>query len=473
MGVSCQRRTAEAPKESQRGRAEVIHPRQEAIESYADVVDRVAPAVVTIRSAKRVRAPQQFPFLDDPFFRRFFGGRLRGAPEAQDRVEQGLGSGVVVRSDGIILTNHHVVDGAEEIRAEFTDGRIVQAKLVGSDAPSDLAVLQVKVSDLASLPPGNSDAVRVGDVALAIGNPLGIGQTVTAGIISAKGRTTGLSDGSFEDFLQTDAPINRGNSGGALVNTAGELIGINSQILSPTGVNIGIGFAIPSNMAKDVMTQLMEHGEVRRGQLGITIQPITPDLASAFDLKDTKGVLVSDVVPNSPAERAGLQRGDVITKVNGQPVETPNELRNRIATAGPGAEVSITAWRKGQEQQIKAKLGEFNAEQRRNRQSEPSAAPGGTSLGGLSLETLNGNTARQLGLENVTSGVLVRDVDSLSPAAEAGIQPGDVILQANRQPVADVPALQKIVRGSGDRPVLLLLNRQGRTFFVSVHLSRE
>jgi Do/DeqQ family serine protease len=420
-----------------------------------------------------VRAPQQFPFLDDPFFRRFFGDRFRGGPDTQDRVQQGLGSGVVVRADGIILTNHHVVDGAEEIRAEFSDGRVLEAKLAGSDAPSDLAVLQVKASNLPSLPLGNSDAVRVGDVALAIGNPLGIGQTVTAGIISAKGRSTGLSDGSFEDFLQTDAPINQGNSGGALVNTAGELIGINSQILSPTGSNIGIGFAIPANMAKDVMSQLLEHGKVRRGQLGVIIQQITPDLASAFKLKDTRGVLVSDVSPNSPAQRAGMQRGDVITKVNGQAVETPNELRNRIATAGPGAEITITVWRNGEERQIKATLAEFDVARQRNRQTEPSAAPGRSSMGGMALETLDAQTARQLGLKDVTSGVLVRDVEALSSASQAGIRPGDVILQVNRQPVADVSAFQKLVQDAGDGPVLLLLNRQGSTFFVSLHLSDE
>src|ERR1041385_3220688 len=244
--------------------------------SYADVVAKVQPAVVTIHSQMRVRQPQQFPFMDDPFFRRFFGER---GPQQQgpQPVQQGLGSGVIVRQDGYILTNHHVIDGAEQISVDLNDHRSLPAQVVGSDAPSDLAVLKVNATGLPVLPLGNSDQTRVGDVVLAVGNPLGVGQTVTMGIISAKGRQTGLSNGSFEDFLQTDAPINQGNSGGALVNTSSELIGINSQILSPSGGSIGLGFAIPSNMARSVMTQLMNNGKVRRGQLGIVVLPIPSD----------------------------------------------------------------------------------------------------------------------------------------------------------------------------------------------------
>src|SRR6476619_5694630 len=246
--------------------------------SYADLVSRVSPAVVTIRSTERARSAQQFPFMDDPTFREFFGDRIPQQQQTPQRV-QGVGSGVIVNADGYILTNHHVVDGALDIKVELTDNRTFTAKLVGSDAPSDLAVLKIDAKELPTLPLGNSDKVRVGDFVLAVGNPLGIGQTVTSGIVSAKGRTTGLSDGSFEDFLQTDAAINRGNSGGALVNTTGELIGINSQILSPSGGSIGIGFAIPSNMARAVMDQLLKTGKVHRGMLGVTIQGIDADLA--------------------------------------------------------------------------------------------------------------------------------------------------------------------------------------------------
>src|SRR4051812_17059277 len=266
--------------------------------SYADVVERVAPAGVTIRSERVVRAPQQHPFFDDPSLRDFFGGRAPQTQKPPEMRQHGLGSGVIISTDGYIVTNYHVVDGAEEITVELTDRRSFPAKLIGTDAPSDLAVLKIDAKDLPVLALGDSDKVRVGDIVLAVGNPLGVGQTVTAGIISAKGRRTGLSDGSFEDFLQTDAPINQGNSGGALVNTSGDLIGINSQILSSpgsSGGNIGIEFSIPSNMAKTVMEQLIKDGKVRRGMLGINIQNITADTAKALELNDTTGVLVSNV----------------------------------------------------------------------------------------------------------------------------------------------------------------------------------
>lgn len=329
--------------------------------SYAEVVNRVAPAVVTIRSERRVRAPRQYPFFDDPFFRDFFGDRSpQQAP--RERIQQGLGSGVIITADGYVLTNHHVIDGAEEIKVELTNNRVYEARVVGQDPRSDLAVLKIDASDLSLLTLGDSDRARVGDVVLAIGNPLGIGQTVTAGIISALGRTTGLSDGSFESFLQTDAPINQGNSGGALVNTAGELVGINSQILTPTGGNIGIGFAIPANMARDVADQLIKSGEVRRGFLGVTIQPVTSEVASQLGLREARGVVVGAVEQGSPAERAGLRQGDVITAFNGNQIADGNSLRNLVASAGPGAEVTLTVLRDGREQQVRAKLDELSDE---------------------------------------------------------------------------------------------------------------
>jgi serine protease Do len=260
-----------------------------------------------------------------------------------------------------------VIDGAQEIQIELTDHRLFDAKVVGSDPPSDLAVIKIDGKDLAVLALADSDRVRVGDIALAIGNPLGIGQTVTAGIISAKGRSTGLSDGSFEDFLQTDAPINQGNSGGALINTASELVGINSQILSPSGGNIGIGFAIPSNMARNVSDQLVKTGKVRRGQLGVAIEPVTPEVASKLGLPQVRGVLVDAVSPNSPAARAGIREGDVILAFNGTPVTDGNTFRNQVASTPPGTAVKLTVFRDRREQQIEVTLGEYQpaAAQRR------------------------------------------------------------------------------------------------------------
>ena len=327
--------------------------------SYADVIEKAGPAVVTIRSERRVRAPRQFPFFDNPLFRDFFGGQLPQSRSNRPQVQMALGSGVIVHADGTILTNHHVVDGAEQIRVELPNHRIFDAKVVGSDPPSDLAVLKIDAKDLPVLALGDSDKVRVGDIALAIGNPLGIGQTVTAGIISAKSRYTGLSDGSFEDFLQTDAPINQGNSGGALIDSTGELIGINSQILSTSGGNIGIGFAIPSNMARNVMDQLLKTGKVHRGQLGVGIQPMTPELAQQFGLNETRGVLVNTVAESGPAAKAGIRRGDVIVAFDGKPVTDGNTLRNQIAGTAPGTQVKLKIVREKREQEIPVTLGEY------------------------------------------------------------------------------------------------------------------
>ena len=430
--------------------------------TYAPIVERVAPAVVTIRSERMVRAvSQQLP--DHPFFREFFGDRFPGQRQ-QPRREGGVGSGVIVREDGYILTNNHVIDKAEEVSVELSDGRSLKAKVVGTDAPSDLAVLKVEGEKLQTLTLGDSDHVRVGDVVLAVGNPLGIGQTVTMGIVSAKGRATGgTGDGSFEDFIQTDAPINRGNSGGALVNTSGELIGINSQILSPSGGNIGIGFAIPANMARNVMTQLIDHGEVRRGRLGVTIQGLTPALAASLGLSGTTGALIGDVESGSPAAKAGLRAGDVITAVNGEAVKDNNVLRNEIAALQPGTEVTITVLRDGKEQVVTATLAEL--------ESAAAGEPGdrGNERGGtfgLSVEPLTAARARELGVEAKT-GLVVTNVAPGGRAADAGLRPGDVIEQVDRKTVESADDLRAALQ-SGDKPALLRVHRGGVTLFVAV-----
>jgi serine protease Do len=318
------------------------------------------------------------------------------------------------------------------------------------------------------LPLGNSDQVRVGDVVLAIGNPLGVGQTVTMGIISAKGRQTGLSDGSFEDFLQTDAPINQGNSGGALVNTSGELIGINSQIISPSGGNIGIGFAVPANMAKSVMAQLTKSGTVRRGILGVTVQPVTSDLASSLGLSDVRGALISSVQHGGPAERAGLQRGDVIVALNGSPVTDSNALRNQIANTEPGSEVTLTILRDKREQQIRVKLAELPAN--RKIAAADNTSNGNTGELGIGVLPLTPELASRLRLPMEAQGLVVTDVNELGAAADAGIREGDVIVEANRQPVRALADLQPTIENTGSKPLLLLINRGGNTLFVTVRM---
>lgn len=439
--------------------------------SYADVVEKTSPAVVRIQADHKQKAqPQgQVPGEDD-FFRQFRVPQ----PDQRPRVEHGVGSGVVVEAGGTILTNFHVVDGADKIKVLMSDNRSYDAKVVGSDQPSDLAVLKIEAADLPFLTLGNSDTVRVGDIVLAIGNPLGIGQTVTSGIISAKGRRTGLSDGSFEDFLQTDAPINRGNSGGALVNLNGELIGINSQILSggPSGGNIGIAFSIPSNMAKSVMEQLLKDGKVRRGMLGINIQEPTEALVKGLELKDTEGVIVGNVRPGSAAQKAGLKRYDIIVAINGEKMEDSNVLRNKVAGTLPGTEIKLSIVRDGETLELTATLdaltdadakkkisGEDDDENRTGPEKESGKL-------GLTLEPVTPQIAKQLGLDSDSEGMVVTDVDQGGAAAEAGISRGDVILEINRKPVNSVAEVKSALDSLGKRPVVLLVVRRGQTVLI-------
>ncbi len=445
--------------------------------SYADVVEKTSQAVVQIEAeqkSKESATAQKNPLLDDPQLREFFKNLPQQPQTQRPQIQRGIGSGVIVSADGMILTNYHVVGDAEKITVLMNDNNSFRAKVVGSDQPSDLAVLKIEGENLPFLNLGNSDNVRIGDIVLAIGNPLGIGQTVTAGIISAKGRRTGLSDGSFEDFLQTDAPINQGNSGGALVNLSGELVGINSQILSNSqgGGNIGIGFSIPSNMAKSVMEQLVQNGKVRRGMLGVNIQNITADTAKALELKDTKGVLVSNVRPESAAGKAGIKRGDIITAINGEKVEDSNTLRNKVAGTMPGNSIKITVLRGGNEQEFNAMLDEFNVETDKpsssNQEQKNSGNQSENGKLGLSLQPTTPETLKQLGLPDDTEGLVVTEVDPNGAASEEGIARGDVIMEINRNSVATVEDVQSALEKSGNRPILLLINRKGQTIYLTI-----
>jgi Do/DeqQ family serine protease len=430
--------------------------------SYSAVVDRVAPSVVTIR-VEKVVSPRETS-VPEPF-RDFFG--LPFHDDLRAHREGGLGSGVVIRPDGYILTNHHVVSGAGKVRVDLADGRSFPAKIVGSDAASDLAVLHIDATGLRSLAFGDSDRVRVGDVVLAFGNPLGVGQTVTMGIVSAKGRATGVSDGNYEDFLQTDAPINQGNSGGALVNLRGELVGINAQIVSPSGGNIGLGFAIPSAMARAVSEQLTRDGVVHRAKLGVTVQQVTPELAESLGLPGVHGALVSGVEAGSPADHAGLRQGDVITLLDGAPVSDANALRNHIAGSRPGSTVALEVVRQGKTESLHAQLIERAPTESARAQRQSSADPDESSVG-MAVTPLTPDVANQLGVAPTGKGVVVTDVDPAGVAAAAGLQPGDVITRVNDRAIASVAALRAALDARSTKPALVLVQRHGANLFVAL-----
>ena len=439
--------------------------------SFAPVVKRAMPAVVNISSSKVVKE-QGMPngMFDDPFFRQFFGGRV---PQQQPRAQRAtsLGSGVVVSPDGYILTNNHVVDGATDVKVSFANKEEYPAKIIGTDKYTDVAVLKINKSGLTTLPFADSGHAEVGDVVLAIGEPFGLGQTVTMGIISAKGRA-GLGIERFEDFIQTDAAINRGNSGGALIDTKGELVGINTAILSgETGGNQGIGFAIPANMARNIMDQIMKKGKVTRGFMGILPQELTPEMAKAFGMPNGHGVAVAQVTPNSPAEKAGLKVGDVITAINGNPVEDVNSFRLAVAGFAPATTVHLKVARSGQNLEIPVTLGEFNLEAEGNGRTQENNLPGSGEKGalrGVSVQGLTSDLRRELELPEGTTGVVITDLDSDSPASAAGLEQGDVIVQVNHKPVNTVAEFNSAVRAgaSKDTTLLLVRSQQGTHFVV-------
>jgi serine protease Do len=440
-------------------------------QSFAPVVKRAMPAVVNISSSKMVKPQQQTPgMFDDPFFRQFFGGRMPQQQQPRSERETSLGSGVVVSPDGYILTNNHVVEGATEVKVSFFDKSEYPAKVVGTDKYADIAVLKVNRTGLTTLPFGDSSKAQPGDVVLAMGEPFGLRGTVTMGIISATGRG-GLGIERFEDFIQTDAAINQGNSGGALVDTHGDLIGINTAILSgETGGNQGIGFAIPANLARNEMDQIMKHGKVTRGYMGILPQELTPELAKQFNVSNDHGVAIAQVEPNSPAEKAGLKVGDVITAINGNSIQDVNEFRLQVAGFAPGTTIHLTVNRNGQSQTLPVTLGEFNLEAEANGRPQGNMPSGGEkgALEGVTVQALNSDLRRELQLPEGTTGVVITDLSDDSPAAQAGLQTGDVIVQVNHKPVNTVADFNQAVRmgASKDSTLLLVKRGQGTQFLV-------
>ena len=433
--------------------------------SFAPVVKAVLPTVVNISSSKVVRTPNQLygPMMD-PFFQQFFGDGADGRFNIpRERRERSLGSGVIVSPEGYILTNNHVVDGATDIRVTLSDKREFKATIIGTDPKTDVAVLKVEAANLPAVTIGDSSKVQVGDYALAIGDPFGVGQTVTMGIVSAKGRTNlGIED--YEDFIQTDAPINPGNSGGALVNDRGELIGINTAILSHgSGGNQGIGFAVPVNLAREVMDQILKNGKVTRAYLGIIPQDVTPSIAKAIGQSEPRGVLVGDVSPNSPAQASGLQRGDIILEVNGKPVANANELRMSISMMQPAAAVKLSVVRNGGRHDISVKLGQLPTPEEHAQMEKNDSQ---SALEGVAVDNLDAQTAQELGLPPNATGVVVKDVSPSSPYADSGLRRGDVIQEVNRQPVKDVADFEKAMRKGGKEP-LLLVNRHGSTMYLA------
>lgn len=410
--------------------------------SLAPMLEEVTPAVVNIATEGRITV-QQNPLFADPYFRRFYN-----APGPVEQKTQSLGSGVIVDAErGLVLTNNHVIENAVQITVTLTDGRQLQAELIGSDPETDVAVIRIPAEDLTAVKTADSDALRVGDYVVAIGNPFGLGQTVTSGIVSALGRS-GLGIEGYEDFIQTDASINPGNSGGALVNLRGELVGINTAIFSQSGGSIGIGFAIPINLSLNVMEQIASNGEVDRGYIGIATQDLNPELAEALGVKNQGGAVVVNITQGSPAEQAGLLAGDVLVSINNESVDGASDVRNRIGLLPVGSEITFEFYREGKRQKLTTKLSS-------RKQFTAKASPGNLRLQGIKLSNLDTNSPYY----GVVEGIVVTEIDQASLAWRSGLRQGDIITSVNREPVTnaeqffgrlsryDGPLLLRIVRG--------------------------
>jgi serine protease Do len=442
-----------------------------AAQPFVAIAKQAKASVVNISSVKKNKQQRLNeglnPFFDDPFFRRFFGEEFeRRMPGPRDHREQGMGSGVIVSTEGYIVTNNHVVADADELTVSLPDKRTFKARVIGTDPKTDVAVIKIDAANLPILPWGDAARLQVGEMVLAVGNPFGLSQTVTMGIISAVGRANmGIVD--YEDFIQTDAAINPGNSGGALVNLNGELIGINTAIFTQSGGYMGIGFAIPSNMAKSVMRSLIKEGKVVRGWIGVSIQEVTPDLAKEFGVTEPTGALIGDVMDDGPAYKAKLERGDIITAYNGTTVRDPGQLRGLVADTTPGTTVPVSILRDKKMHALTLTVGELPNELAK------STRDGGTSRGqhalaGVTVENVT-SQSEGLGRSKARAGVVVMAIDADSPAERAGLRPGDIIREINRKPVKDVKDFERLTAHlTANSAVLLLLNRGNATVFMSI-----
>lgn len=477
-----------------------VHRGGEGTSSYAPIIKRAGPSVVNIYSTRTVRMPRMrqmtpmWPFFNDPMFRQFFEqqgqgedsgppnrGGGRGNRDTATRQESSLGSGVIVSTDGYVLTANHVIDGADPDGVKValaSGGTQYTAKIVGTDPLTDLAVLKIDATSLSAITLADSDKLEVGDVVLAIGNPFGLGQTVTMGIVSALGRTSlGIIPEGYENFIQTDAPINRGNSGGALIDAEGRLVGINTAIFTPSGANAGVGFAVPVNMARNVMQRLIESGTVSRGYLGVNIQTLTPEIAEEFQLPDASGAIVTDIRSDTPAARAGLQSGDVIREVNGKKVEDSRQLRLLISQSEPGSKVALRILRsepgrKPAERTITATLGKLPTEEASAGGQRPGASEEspkvGNALAGVEVSDIDAELRQHLNIPAGVRGALVTSVDPESPPATAGLRQGDVILEFNRLPVRSADDVVQMSGKAAERRVLLRIWRNGGGLFITI-----
>ena len=428
-------------------------------EELPDIIERVTPAVVNISSKRMVKTS----LTSDPYFRDFFRRFFRDLPS--ERVQRNLGSGVIVDSKGYLLTSNHLVSEAEEIKVTLPDKREFDAEIVGTDSQSDVAVIKIEGENLPVLPTGNSDRLRLGQTVLAIGNPFSVGQSVTKGIVSALGRTLQMPNINYQDFIQTDAAINPGNSGGALVNIRGELVGINTAIVSRSGGSQGIGFAIPINLATSIMESIIEHGYVVRGYLGVFPQNVSPGMASVFGLSGTDGALISEVAKDTPADKAGFKSGDVVVTFNGEKVKDSNEFRRMVADVTPGREVEVEIIRDGERKKLEVKIEERPGAER---EAEEDHAGGSQLFVGVGLRNLNDYLRNRLNIPDDIRGVVVTEISGTSPAAEAGLQEGDVIVEINRTRIENIEDMRDLLDSVDAKSVVVRIFRDDHYYYLEI-----